>query len=237
MLSVVTYWWRDPAYTGEHPYTADDVRSLQQQVDWHLAAPHEFVCVTEFLDAFRGDPAIRTVPLDGHTHILGTCFARLMTFAPHARDLLGERVLQMDLDTVIVGSLDEIAARDDDLVMWRNPSRIPWQAPEKTGRPYYNTSLLLHRTGTLPDLWAAFHPANPRYRDDQWYLSDLLGPNMPYFDGSDGVYRLARADTPGSGVWGDLPKNARIVTFPGSEGKWWQPHIAEANPWIAEHRA
>jgi hypothetical protein len=74
-------------------------------------------------------------------------------------------------------------------------------------------------------------------KDDQWYLSDALGPDVPYFDGArDGVYRIARDDTPGSGVSGDLPDNACIVTFPGSNGKWTLPHIAAANPWIAEHR-
>jgi hypothetical protein len=239
-LVVATYWWGpdSPKTTGYHPYTADDVRLLQRQVARHLYAPHEFVVITpvDRVSVFDGDEHIRAVPIDWRKHVPGTCFVRLMTFSPEAPKTIGEKVLQIDLDTVIVGSLDSVASRTADLVMWRNPSRIPWDAPAKAGRPHYNTSLLLHRTGTRTDIWESFDPGNPRYRDDQWLLSDKLGPGMPYFDGSGGVYRLAREDTPGSGVSGTLPDNARIVTFPGSEGKPTQEHIAAANPWIAEHR-
>lgn len=238
-LTVCTYWWTEPClskFNAKHQYSAKDVRLLQRQVERYLAQPHEFVVITDRPEDFQEDVCIRAVKIDRTTHRPGTCFVRLMTFSPQARELLGERVLQMDLDTVIVGGLDSLVSRAADLVMWRNPSRIPWDNPVKTGRPYYNTSLLLHRTGTMTNLWADFDPQNTRYRDDQWYLSDRLGPNWPHFDGSDGVYRLAREDTPGSGVDGELPVNARIVTFPGSDGKPTEPHIIERNPWIAEFR-
>lgn len=237
-LTVATYWWSPDSQkpSGYHPYTADDVRLLQRQVSRYLSVPHDFAVITDRPGLFAGDEAIRAVPIDWTTHVPGTCFVRLMTFSPKARETIGEKVLQIDLDTIIVGGLDSIVSRTSDIVMWRNPSRIPWEAPAKAGRPYYNTSLLLHRSGTLAHIWEEFDPREPRYRDDQWLLSDKLGPKVPYFDGNDGVYRLAREDTPGSGVWGTLPENARIVTFPGSEGKPWEPRIAEANPWIAEYR-
>jgi hypothetical protein len=239
-LTVATYFWSPDSQkpSGYHAYTADDVRLLQRQVARYLSVPHEFVVITEMdrTHLFDGDEAIRAVGIDWRKHVEGTCFVRLMTFSPEARESIGERVLQIDLDTVIVGGLDSLVSRTSDIVMWRNPARIPWDAPAKAGRPYYNTSMLLHRTGTLTHIWEAFDPKAPRYRDDQWLLSDKLGPNVPYWDGSDGVYRLAREDTPGSGVSGTLPQNARVVTFPGSEGKPTDPAIAAANPWIAEYR-
>ena len=237
-LTVATYWWSPDSQkpSGYHPYTADDVRLLQKQVSRYLSVPHDFAVITDRPGLFADDEAIRAVEIDWTTHVPGTCFVRLMTFSPKARETIGEKVLQIDLDTIIVGGLDSIVSRTSDIVMWRNPSRIPWEAPAKAGRPYYNTSLLLHRPGTLAHIWEEFDPREPRYRDDQWLLSDKLGPKVPYWDGNDGIYRLAREDTPGSGVWGTLPENARIVTFPGSEGKPWEPRIAEANPWIAEYR-
>ena len=237
-LTVATYWWSPDSQkpSGYHPYTADDVRLLQRQVSRYLSVPHDFAVITDRPELFADDETIRAVEIDKTTHVPGTCFVRLMTFSPKARETIGEKVLQIDLDTIIVGGLDSIVSRTSDIVMWRNPSRIPWEAPAKAGRPYYNTSLLLHRPGTLAHIWEEFDPREPRYRDDQWLLSDKLGPKVPYWDGTDGVYRLAREDTPGSGVWGTLPENARIVTFPGSEGKPWEPRIAEANPWIAEYR-
>jgi hypothetical protein len=237
-LTVATYWWSPDTQkpSGYHAYTPDDVRLLQRMVARYMGQPHEFVVITERPGLFADDAAIRAVELDWTTHVPGTCFVRLMTFSPMARETIGERVLQLDLDTVIVGGMDSLVSRTSDIVMWRNPARIPWDAPAKAGRPYYNTSMLLHRTGTLTHIWEEFDPKAPRYRDDQWLLSDKFGPNVPYWDGSDGVYRLAREDTPGSGVSGALPENARVVTFPGSEGKPWDDAIAAANPWIAEFR-
>ena len=119
--------------------------------------------------------------------------------------------------------------------------RNPALHPNRPGRALYNTSVLLHRCGTIPELWQAFVDLGKGRipaKDDQWYLSDALGPDVPYFDGErDGVYRIARDDTPGSGVTGPLPANACVVTCPGSEGKpWMMPGGAERFPWMAEHR-
>jgi hypothetical protein len=230
MLIVATYLWGDK-------YTPDDARRLKRMVGKYLTLPHEFAVITDKPHAFDGDKGIRAIPLDMSTHVPGTCFCRLFTFHLDGEDIFGERMLVLDLDTIIVSDIAPLVDRDEDLVMWRNPSRIPWDNPAKAGRPFYNTSMLLHRCGTQPELREWFNPQHPGCRDDQWWLSNLLGPDAPYWDGSHGVYRLGRDDTPGSGVVGALPSNARVVTFPGSEGKWTAPHIARANPWIAEHLA
>jgi len=237
MLTVATYFWHDPAGKAKFVYQPSDVRRLKAGVARHLTVPHEFAVITDRPHLFAGDADIRAIPLAMATHVPNTCFVRLFTFHPDGARLIGERVLVIDLDTLIVGNLDLIVERDEPLVLWRNPSRIPWDKPVMPGRPYYNTSMVLHRCGTMPSLWTRFSPLNRHCRDDQWWLSDLLGPDMPHWDGSDGVYRLGRPDTPGSGVVGELPRNARVVTFPGSEGKWWAPEIAKANPWIEEHLA
>ena len=255
-LVVATYFWQpDPGSKFAAAYTPDDVRRLQRMVAKHCTVPHEFVVITDRPEMFADDADIRTIPIDWATHVSGTCFARLMTFHPKGAEMIGERVLQIDLDTLIVGNMDHLVTRQEDLVLWRNPARIPWDdvapgmpptAAEWDGtrwlhrvnqrRTYYNTSILLHRCGTLPEIWERFDPRNPPAKDDQWYLSDLFGRECAYFDGErDGVYRLAREDTPGSGVSGELPANACIVTFPGSEGKADNPVIAAANPWIEAH--
>jgi len=234
---IATYFWQpDQGSKFAHAYTSDDVRRLQTMVSRNLTIPHEFVVITDKPEVFAHDRTLRAVRIDRTTRVPGTCFVRLMTFSPYAKDTLGERVLQIDLDTVIVGNLDHLVSRNEELVLWRNPSRIPWDKPLKPGRPYYNTSLLLHKTGTYTALWDYFDPKDPGCRDDQWWISEVLGGDMPYFDGEkDGVYRLGREDTPGSGVNGTLPANACLVTFPGSDGKA-TPSVMAANPWIAEHR-
>jgi hypothetical protein len=235
MLTIATYWWHDDKFPNR--YTADDVRALQRAALRNLTVPHEFTVITDCPKDFDGDDSIRAIPIDWTKHVTGTCFVRLMTFHPDGAKMIGERVLILDLDTFITGSLDSIVSRTDDLVLWRNPARLPWANPTKTSRPFYNASVQLHRCGTMPQIWTEFDPLNPTVRDDQWWMAKVLGPDVPYFDGEhDGVYRLARADTPGSGVWGEkLPENARIVTFPGSDGKPDRPEIRAANPWIAEY--
>jgi hypothetical protein len=239
MLTVLTYLWHDPngKHNAKYRYGADDVRLLRKMVRRHLTVPHDFAVVTDMAEAFAYDIDIRVIAPRMETHVPGTCFRRLFTFHPDGREIFGKQVLQLDLDSVITGNLDALAARPENLVMWRNPTRLPWNNPAKPGRCCYNTSCLLHRPGTMPNIWWDFLNG-PRFgHDDQWHLSGLLGPNWPYFDGeNDGVYRVARPDTPGSGVDGVLPENARIVFFTGSEGKWFEPHIQAANPWIAEHR-
>ena len=235
---IASYFWQpDPGSKFAAPYTADDVRRLAAQVKKHCTVPYEFVVITDRPYLF-GSPSdlpllnLRAIQIDKATHVPGTCYVRLMTFHPKGRDMIGEKVLVLDLDTLIVGNIDHLVAREEDLVLWRNPARHP----SRPGRSIYNTSLLLHKCGTIPELWQCFMDLGKGRipaKDDQWYLSDALGGTVPYFDGKrDGVYRIARADTPGSGVDGDLPENACIVFFTGSEGKWTNPAIREANPWI-----
>lgn len=278
---VATYFWTpDPGSKFTVPYTPDDVRLLQRMVARNTTVPHQFAVITDRPEAFADDRDIMATPLDRATHVPGTCFVRLMTFHPNGREMIGEKVLQIDLDTVIVGNIDHLLAREDDLVLWRNPARLPWADLDSAGlkqwcvargfaaadledidfsqkktlvhiaedgtktcifnqmRTHYNTSVLLHRCGSMPELWERFDPRRPPAKDDQWYLSDLFGMNAPgYFDGArDGVYRLPRDDTPDP-LWvdGQLPANACIVTFPGSNGKP-NAEIMADNPWIGECR-
>lgn len=236
MLNIITYFWRDDAWPEENSYTVEDVRFLQRSVAKNMTQPHRFACITDRPELFDDEPDIWAIPLDMATYVPGRCYVRLMTFSPKMAEIFdGGRVLQVDLDGLIVGDMDELVLPDYDLIMLRNSMRVPWENPVKPGRPYYNTSMLLHRTGTLiREVWESFdiNTTPNRFKDDQWYLSALLGPDAPYWDETDGVYRLARKDTPGPGVWGELPDNAKIVFGTGSEGKLWQPHNRIANPWV-----
>ena len=265
---IASYWWQpDAGSKFAHPYTGDDVRRLQKMVAKHCTVPHQFAVITDQVDEFEYDHDIRAIPIDWATHVPGTCYVRLMTFHPEGRERIGEQVLVIDLDSLIVGNIDHLVTRPESIVLWRNPGRLPWadvsdedrmarfgcleksiceiDGAKKTYlinqlRPYYNTSVVFHRPGSHPDIWHDFIAWKDSGRlpakDDQWYLSDLFGMMAPYFDGErDGVYRLARTDTPGSGIDGELPPHACIVTFPGSHGKPGDPAVLAANPWLEAH--
>lgn len=231
MITILTYWWNEPGFPNT--YVSDDVKRLQRMVSQNTTVPHEFAVVTDRVELFADEPDIRAIPICWDKHVPRTCSVRLMTFHPEGASMIGERVFQMDLDTIVVGNIDAIVSRTEDTVLWRNPSRVPWDKPGRPQRPLYNGSFVSHRCGAAPHVWNEYIPDRCRWIDDQTWLSLVFGIDTPYFDGEhDGVYRLARQDTPGSGVWGSLPDNARIVTCPGDKGKPRDPIIRAANPWM-----
>lgn len=204
----------------------------------NLSIDHRFIVVTDQPGLFSDDDDIHAVPIDWTTHVPGTCFVRLFTFSPQAQKVLGERVLQLDLDTVIVGSFDEIVDRDEDIVIWRNPRKWALTFPEvghAKALSWFNPSIMLHSPGTWSVIWQNFDAKEPGARDDQWLMSDYFGKDCPYWDQTHGVYRL----TPGKpwiGIHSEaLPENARIVTFPSSR-KPWLADVVSAAPWIEKHR-
>lgn len=234
-LLVSTYCWHDPngRHNDKYVYGLEDVRRLQQGVADNLTVPHDFAVITDRPELFEGEEHIRVIKLDMTTHVPGRCYCRLFSFHPDGKEIFGEKMLQLDLDTVVVGNMDDIVNRDENLVLWHNPRRIPW-VREPGGPPFYNTSMVMHRCGTMPELFTGFDPIRTPQaaRDDQWLLSGVLGPDMPYWDQSHGVYRLAVPGYPKSGVEGELPDNAKIVFFPGDGRKPWLPEIQARNPWL-----
>lgn len=86
-------------------YGLDYVLNLKAAVSRHLTLPHRFVCLT---DLEASEPGIRFVPLRRSLH---GWWSKLELFDP-AFQQQGERLLYFDLDTVILGQLDEIASYD-----------------------------------------------------------------------------------------------------------------------------
>jgi hypothetical protein len=257
-LAVITYLWSPDANSKlAAPYTPEDVRKIAKAVKANLTVPHSFICVTDRVEAFDGDTEIKAIPIDDTIPMdAGHCVCRLMTFHPNGREIFGvDRVFQMDLDTLVIRNFDDVVMRDEDVVLWRNPARVPWDNPRRANRPYYNGSFVLHRLGTRPHIWEDYlrrwqlderhyraevgrsGACNPCMKNDQVWYSSFLGPDMPYWDASHGVYRIARPGEPETGVWGDLPVNARLVTTPGSEGKVSNPVVREANRWLEAYAA
>lgn len=228
-LTVATYLWRDPSRDNRgYVCEPEHVRILKAMVERNLMLPHRFVCVTD--EEVEG---VETVPMDWTKHIPGTVFARLMQHNPEwATANLGERILSLDVDVVITGSLDELAARKEDIVLWRNPN---FPAPK---RAFYQSSVQLFSAGARPELWADFDPIEtPKWVNwrfggaEQAWISERLDWNEAYFDARDGIYGAGRLN--GNGVYTDLPRNARIVSFPGSRAPW-QPEVQEKHPWVGE---
>ena len=118
MLKVVCFKWE---YTGgvrlpssiNNNYTAEHVNKLEEMVARNLSLPHEFICITDNPVGIN----CRTIPLWNKCKELGGCYNRLYVFSEDMKELIGDRFVCIDLDCVIVGSLDALFIRQDDFMI------------------------------------------------------------------------------------------------------------------------
>jgi hypothetical protein len=237
MLTVACYLWFDPLGKNNDLYTygPEHVQILKRMIERNLMMPHRFVCIT---DRIASDlPGVDVISIDKTTHIPGSRYVKLMTFHPDASSIIGERILQLDLDTVITGNLDKVVnCPGGDLVLWRNPN---FGVPR---RARYNTSILLLRAGSRPDIWNDFNPSvSPRIMAQNWggtdqaWISARVGDRHDsYWTDADGVYGAGRLRDLVPGVTTDLPSNARVVFFPGRREPG-MPETQKRHPWIKEY--
>ena len=226
MLTVVCFKWNDPNYRYGLRYTAAHVNVLRSMVRRHLSMPHEFVCVT---DDSRGiDDDIRIVPIWPDYRELGGTWTRVKMFAAEMRELLGERIVMMDLDCVVTGSLDPLFDSDADFIttLATNDASI------------YNTGFYMLRAGARRQVWDSFNPDLARRvvkRDGQWeqgWLSYVLGEGERVWTAADGVLAYNRDCYRGNGS--ALPAGARIVFFFGPYDPT-RPEDQARSPWILDH--
>lgn len=228
MITCTTFLWYDPQgrRNAQYVYSAASVNRIADQIDRHLSLPHEHVCVTDMPDGLR--PDIRVARLDRGLMAPGTRFPKMQLFAPTAARDIGPRIFYIDLDTLIVGSIDHVVDRREDVVLWANPR---WGQPRATR---INTSVMLYTAGTRTRVWRQFdlaegvRRASPRMAGtDQVWISEVLAEEAKWTQ-KDGIYWCQELRG------GKLPKNACIVTF---AGKFHPDRASEraAHPWIKAH--
>jgi hypothetical protein len=175
-------------------------------------------------------PMVTTPPAeDRHLTETPGCFARLRTFDPawQAANGIepGDRIVCIDLDTVITGSLDGLFDRPEPFVIL--------QGVNASNPCPYNGSLWMLTAGYRPDVWHEFSlelaakvPFH-EFPDDQAWFADML-PDAGAFGPEDGVYAFQKRGWPKGE---QLPKGARIVAFPG----WRDPSQYTRLRWVKEH--
>ncbi len=235
-VTVVTWKWG-------RQYGPEYVNRLQAAVARNLRLPHRFVCVTDDASGLASSVTVVQDPADHAGMRAGSrsCYRRLRMFdARWARRELGDAVLHLDLDTVVVGDVTPLVDRGEDLVVWNQPkARIP------LANGYaYNPSVMLLRTGTHTAVWDEFH-ADPEAttsaaRLARWFGTDMAVINLHLQTRPPGTW----GETDGVLSWyvhirggaGSLPSGARIVNFHGGmdEGPG-DPGMQRRFPWITEH--
>jgi hypothetical protein len=224
MLSILLWFWQGPGGAWGR-YKVAHVNRAARMIRANLKCKHEIVCITDLAadaEQLGFEPGIRVVQLWPDLADRGRCWRRLKAFAPGMEKLLGERWAWIDLDCVVLGDLTPLFERDEDLVLWQSQST----------RAYYNGSMVLHRAGSMPDIWERYNPSidmNPSWPgSDQAWFCHYLGGDMPVWTARDGIYAFNRY---GRKWRREPPAHARILFFPGSIKP--NSHICQKlTPWI-----
>lgn len=218
MLTICTWLW------GQK-YGPDYVEKLKAGVARNLTLPHRFVCVTD-----RTDVSCGTIPLPDPelTNVRDGCWARLRMFDPEwqARHDI-DRLVCLDLDLVVTGSLDALFSRLESFVILHGGHFNPCP---------FNGSVQLIDRGARSEIWSRFTvkeaeavaTADGTWRgSDQTWISQVA-PDAAGWTHLDGVYSYLK---PGWLTGDELPADARIVAFPGKKDPAQLMHL----PWIRQH--
>src|SRR5690349_7619081 len=147
-------------------YTAAYVARLAAMVRTHMDRAYRFVCLTDRPKHVpKGVEAIRVPPVGS----IPAWWWKLRVF--DASLGLTGRVLYIDLDSIVVGTLGPILDFPAPLAFLPHEGTfIPKHNSHKVIHKF-NGSVMLHDAGTQPDLWTNYRPALTR---EYWSDQDML---------------------------------------------------------------
>jgi hypothetical protein len=152
-------------------YGPDYVNRLYAMVARHLARPFRFVCLTDDVAGLRSEvigAPIPSMPRFDQPKERG--WLKIASFSPELAPMLDETVLFLDLDVVVMGSLDPLFDHPGALPMIRD-----WYHPV---RLVGNSSVYRYRPAERRDVFETFaRDADAivrRIRNEQEYLSEYL---------------------------------------------------------------
>lgn len=221
--SYVCFLWSD----GFRPYKPEHVNVLAHAIRHFDRSPHRFICVTDLKGDFS--PAVEVMPMPSAAKALGrlqapqgrgfpASYRRMWCFSPEAT-VLGESIMLLDVDAMVVGNLGPLWELDADFVGWR-PIHI-WGKENRIGGGTWRL-----KTGKVTWLWDQFIADPQRMIDetreagwngsDQAIMSRFLVGKYPVWPQQSGIY----SSQAGVFQWDLPPKDARIAHFNGA-GKFW----------------
>ncbi len=132
---------------------------LARQIAHHHPQPHRFICVTDF-PATDFPACVEVVAMPAAARALlplgnpagpkfPASYPRLWTFSKEARELLGDRVMLVDVDCMFVDRPAPLLEHRADFVGWR--VRPPAGGPRRFGGGTW-----LHSPGTRTHVWERF---------------------------------------------------------------------------------
>jgi hypothetical protein len=231
-VSIVTWLWHDGSPRANE-FCPAHVNVLRKMIARTFSLPHRFICVADSKEGFDPEVEVFIAPPEAvrvgqHrtpevSNRFPSCYRRLWMFSPEAK-ALGDRVMLLDIDVVVLRDLAPLFDRTEDFVGWR-PFR-DWGNQKRFGGGIY-----LYRTGTRNHVWETFkgqpsilEARRAGYRgSDQAWISYRLAQTEPYYERDSGIYSIRDFKTPCA----EPPSDARIVQLNGP-CKPWKSDL----PWI-----
>ena len=251
MLTILGWLWKNPNPEGPQ-YEPEHANVWARMIHRHLSLPHRFLVVTDTPEA-EFDPLITPIPLwdywrdlkrPGLSEDLPQCFVRLFAWSAEFGDLLRRtfklppqdpaRFVSIDIDCLVLDDLEPLLGRTEEFLIYRRFSAN--KANNRAAATYYQGSMWMMNAGARRTVWQNFHGLESveridprRIGTDQAWICEVLGPDEPGWDLSDGVLSYqSHIACPGS-IWHDhrpeeVPQfPARIVFFQGPVNPWHFP--------------
>jgi hypothetical protein len=227
MLTFITWLW------GDEKFTVDHVRKLRAGIARHVEQEHRFICFADRTLEIIGVETKR-IP-DPRLCLIPGCFARLRVFDPWFQAMLWpetsptDRVVSLDLDTIITGPLDDLFPVGKSFMILQGGNVA-------NPNPYCGAVMQVAR-GAHCSIWSDFSVEAAEniekwdFADDQGWIWHKLGNNAPGWKtgASSGIYVFQKPGWPRDPL--ALPYGAKIVTF----GGWRKPEAFKYLPWIQHY--
>lgn len=219
-LVISTWLWGNK-------YNTKDVIKLYNGVKRHLKQPYRFMVMTEEKREWHDAPEdIERHPIEDMDLIsIEGCFARLRMFDYdwQRRKRIDDRLVCMDLDSIVLKELDPLFDRPETFVILGGANSVN-PCP-------FNGSLMMLRPGYHEDVWKSFSIKTARelsyykFPDDQGWLAHKMPGAATWQAGrKSGVLAFQKPGWPHWQV--DPPPQARLVVFPGARQPYDFRHLA-----------
>lgn len=229
--NILIWKWKQPG--SRFVYTSEQVNAFVKKLRENITLPVTFCCVTD--DPEGLDESIKHIPLpdmfsDIQTETWGMdkglpqCFKRLTMWSPDAEKMFGKRYMMIDLDTIVLGNIDHLLTRQEDVLIFRGTNAVK--------RPY-NGSLVIMDAGARPEVFNNFTQEGATKSgemfvgSDQAWLSYCLShrddkinrwvPHVPVISEVEGVTHYSKTFINRNGGYKRFkpPEGTCLVFFPG----------------------
>lgn len=186
-------------------YGAEYVNTLYNMVERNLTVPHDFVCFTDNPEGINPEITILP-PLCPEAGWWG----KMYLYQANIPGLkTAKRILYLDLDVVITGSLDDVVKFDSDHAMIRDYPEGYFPAGDIRQR-HGNSSVILLTVGKRTEIWKEYKAAGePKYGSQQGWINERFPNKFDLFP--DWMMKSYKMHNLQSAV----PEDCRIVMFHG----------------------